>query len=94
MGSRIRYRLGHSLAEVTENGAVLRSVKNKAETEVVCDNIILCRGYHGQPKIFDEIRKEIPETYLVGDAVMKLRCDDKRVIGNAITDAWGIANNI
>ena len=94
MGSRIRYRLGHSLAEVTENGAVLRSVKNKAETEVVCDNIILCRGYHGQPKIFEEIRKEIPETYLVGDAVMKLRCDDKRVIGNAITDAWGIANNI
>ena len=44
--------------------------------------------------MWEQIRAEIPESYLVGDAEMRLRCNDKRVIHDAITDAWGIANNI
>ena len=40
------------------------------------------------------LRDALPEVYLVGDAVLRSRCDDKRVIHDAITDAWGIANNI
>ena len=95
MRDRISFIYGHGIAEVTETGAVLRSVQNRDNTrEVACDNVIMCRGYHGQPKLFTELRDKDQNVYLVGDAVLKLRCDDKRVIGNAITDAWGIANMI
>ena len=94
MRDQVSFVYGHAFGEVTETGAKLISVKNKAEKEVACDNIIICRSYHGQPKMFEEIRKEIPETYLVGDAILKNRCDNKRVIHNAIEDAFGIANNI
>lgn len=91
---QLQYQFGKSFLEVTETGAILRDVQTKEEYSVACDNIIMCRGYHGQPKIYDELRNQMAEVYLVGDAVLRLRCDDKRVIGNAITDAWGIANNI
>ena len=90
---KLQFKYGHAISEVTDTGAVLLNpAKNKVE--VACDNVIMCRGYHGRPKIYDEIRAAIPETYLVGDATLRLRCNDKRVIHDAITDAWGIANNI
>lgn len=87
-------KLNHTFSELTAEGAVLKDNKTGALENVACDNVIMCRGYHGQPKIYDTIRAIVPETYLVGDAEMRLRCDDKRVIHNAIEDAWGIANNI
>lgn len=90
---QLQLKLCHSIAEVTDSGAILRNPA-KQDVEVPCDNIIMCRGYHGRPKMYEEIREAIPETYLVGDAVLRLRCDDKRVIHNAIEDAWGIANAI
>jgi len=90
---KLQFKYGHSIAAVTETGAMLRN-PGKQEVEVACDSIIMCRGYHGRPKMFEEIREAIPETYLVGDAILRNRCDDKRVIHDAITDAWGIANNI
>lgn len=92
--SQVKFILGHSFSEVTETGAVLKSLKNKETTEVKCDNIIMCRGYRGQPAIFTELQGKVPEIHLLGDASIRLRCDDKRVIGNAISDAWGIANMI
>lgn len=91
---QLAFKLNHAFVAVTETGAILRNGKTKAEEEIPCDKIIMCRGYHGQPKMYQEIRAAIPETYLVGDAVLRSRCDDKRVIHDAITDAWGIANNI
>ncbi|MGN0262348.1 MAG: FAD-dependent oxidoreductase [Eggerthellaceae bacterium] len=91
---KLEYILNVSLARLTPEGAVVRNRKDKRERQVPCDGVIICRGYKGKPKMFEQIREEIPETYLVGDAVMRLRCNDKRVIHDAITDAWGIANNI
>ena len=90
---KLQYKYGHSIAEITETGAVLRS-PGRQEVPVACDSIIMCRGYHGQPKLYDEVRDAAPDVYLVGDAVLRSRCDDKRVIHNAIEDAWGVANNI
>lgn len=90
---KLQFKYGHSIAEVTDTGAVLRNPA-KTEVPVACDSIIMCRGYHGQPKIYDEIRSVVPEAYLVGDAILRSRCDDKRVIHDAITDAWGVANMI
>ena len=94
MKEQVSFLFGHSISSITEKGAILKSLKNKKEKEIECDNIIMCRGYCGKPAIYQELREHLPKVYLVGDASMKLRCDDKRVIGNAITDAWGIANHI
>lgn len=95
MKDQVSFVFGHSISEITAEGAVLRSTKDKEKTkEISCDQVIMCRGYHGQPPIFDQLKEKMKDVYLVGDATIRLRCDDKRVIGNAITDAWGIANNI
>lgn len=91
---QLRLKLNHTFVELTEKGASLRDNKSKAEEEVACDHILMCRGYHGRPKMWEEIREAIPETYLVGDATIRSRCTNKRVIHHAIEDAWGIANNI
>ena len=73
---------------------MFEDVRTKAETKVECDNIIICRGYTGRPKLYDELYDKVPELYMAGDATMKLRCVDKRVIGNAVEDAFGVANRI
>lgn len=91
---RFTTKLNHSFGGFDGENAVLKNGKTKEEVLVPCDDVIVCRGYHGQPKMYREIRAAIPETYLVGDAVLRSRCDDKRVIHDAITDAWGIANSI
>ncbi len=91
---KMEYIMNATFVELTENGALVRNREDESEREVICDSVIMCRGYRGRPKMFEEIREAIPETYLVGDATMRLRCDDKRVIHHAIEDAWGIANNI
>ena len=90
-------RLEHTLVRVEEGTAVFRVTNKgwkKEEVQVACDDIIMCRSYHGRPKLFEQVREQIRDTYLVGDAVLMNRCDDKRVIHDAITDAWGIANKI
>ena len=89
--------LEHTFLRVEDGQAVLRADnkgRSKEEVCVACDDIIMCRSYHGLPKLFDEVRDAGVRTFLVGDATMRNRCDDKRVIHDAITDAWGIANNI
>lgn len=93
MKGKLKYELGQAATEITDNGVILTNVKTKQTKEVACDNVIMCRSYHGKPKIYDELRDEV-ETYLIGDAKLKSRCDNKRVIHHAIEDAWGIANMI
>lgn len=93
MRSSISYQLGYALTEVTETGVKLTGVKNKDIREVACDSVIVCRGYRGRPKIYEELRGKI-DVHLIGDAKVQLRCNEKRVIHHAIEDAWGIANMI
>ena len=91
---KLRYELGQACTEITDTGVVLTSMKNKErKKEVACDNVIMCRSYHGKPKIYEELRGEM-EAFLIGDARLQNRCDNKRVIHHAIEDAWGIANMI
>lgn len=91
---KIEWLLGKNLVEINEKGAILQEVKTKEKCQVECDNLLVCRGYHGRPKLYDEIYDEIEDVYMVGDAVLKLRCTDKRVIGNAIEDGFGVGNRI
>lgn len=93
MKGKLRYELGQACTEITDTGVVLTSQKDKSKKEVACDNVIMCRSYHGKPKIYDELRDEV-DTYLIGDAKLQTRCTNKRVIHHAIEDAWGIANMI
>lgn len=87
--------LGKNIVEITENGAVFEDIKTKETMQVDCDNIIICRGYTcGNNKLYKELIDKVPEVYLTGEATMKMRCNDKRVIGNAIEDAFGVANRI
>jgi 2,4-dienoyl-CoA reductase-like NADH-dependent reductase (Old Yellow Enzyme family)/thioredoxin reductase len=93
MTHRISYKLGCAFAEVTETGARLMNMKTKQPVEIACDSILLCRGYRGRPQLYEELKDKV-ETYLVGDAVLNSRCEDKRVIHHAIEDAWALANRI
>ena len=93
MRDRVTFIYGHAVSEITDKGVVLTSLMTKQPREIPCDNVIMCRSYHGQPKIYTELRDKV-DTYLVGDAVLKNRCENKRVIHHAIEDAWGIANQI
>ena len=93
MRDKVSFILGHSLSEVTDDGVILTSMKNKQTKEVKCDNVIMCRSYHGKPKLYDELRGKV-EVFLIGDAKLRNRCENKRVIHHAIEDAWGIANLI
>ena len=45
-------------------------------------------------KIYDELLKEMSEVHLIGDSRMKIRCNDKRNIGDAILEGWQIAQRI
>ena len=90
---QLRYELGYSTSAVTDTGATLTHMKTKVTKDIACDNIIMCRSYHGKPKIYSELRSKV-DTYLIGDAKLNSRCDNKRVIHHAIEDAWGIANMI
>ena len=93
-GDRIKMLLGKNLKEITGQGVILEDSKTHELTPVSCDNILVCRGYKGRPKLYDQLYGKVPELYMAGDATMKLRCVDKRVIGNAIEDGFGVGNRI
>lgn len=59
-------RLNYTFSELCAEGAKLKNNKTGQIEEVACDNVIMCRGYHGQPKLFEQISQIVPETYLVG----------------------------
>ncbi len=90
----ITYLLGKNISALTEDGAELTDMKTKEKTEIKVDNIIMCRGYKGRPSIYTELEGKVPELYIAGDAQLKSRCMDKRVIGDAIESGWTIANRI
>ena len=90
----IVYKLNKDVKEVNEKGIVLTDLTTKAEETVECDTVLICRGYKGAPKIYDELAGKVPEIYKAGDCQMVLRCNEKRNIGDAILEGWQIANRI
>jgi len=62
---------GTTIAEVTPKGAVLID-KNFRKTELEADTIVIAIGLKEENKLYDLVRKEFPNSYLVGDA-MKVR---------------------
>ena len=80
----------------TVTGAKVTAYKNKMLTAVTdgkermipCDSVILAAGYQENNSLYEELKFEIPELYLLGDA--------KKVsnIMYAIWDAFEVANHI
>ncbi|AJC66566.1 MULTISPECIES: FAD-dependent oxidoreductase [Dickeya] len=71
----------------TDTGFILKNAANE-ETVLAADSAILAIGYHSQKTLYESVRNELPETYLLGDA--------KQVqnIMYAIWDAYEVAKNI
>ncbi|MBQ1531759.1 MAG: FAD-dependent oxidoreductase [Solobacterium sp.] len=90
----VTYKTGKDIARFTDEGIVLKDLRSKQEETVKCDSILVCRGYTGAPKIYDELLGKVKEIHKIGDCTMTLRCNDKRNIGNAILEGWQIANRI
>ncbi|MCR5449336.1 MAG: NAD(P)/FAD-dependent oxidoreductase [Solobacterium sp.] len=90
----VTYKTGKDIARFTDEGIVLKDLRSKQEETVKCDSILVCRGYTGTPKIYDELLGKVKEIHKIGDCTMTLRCNDKRNIGNAILEGWQIANRI
>ncbi len=90
----IRYMLAKDVAGVTEESVILKDMKTGAKETVPCDTLLICRGYTGRPKIFEELCDKMQEIYMVGDCKMKIRCNEKRNIGDAILEGWQIAQRI
>lgn len=60
----------------------------QSEKKLSCDSVILAIGYQEEDSLYQELKFEIPEIYLLGDA--------KKVsnIMYGIWDAFEVANNI
>ena len=90
----IRYQLAKDVAGVSKEGVTLRDLRTKKEELIPCDSLLICRGYRGTPEIYDTLRGLDKEVYAVGDCTMKLRCNEKRNIGDAILEGWQVGNRI
>ncbi len=91
---KLTYKLGKDIAGLNEEGVILRDVKTKKEESLPCDSVLICRGYTGRPEIYDALAAAVDEIYLIGDARMKIRCNEKRNIGDAILEGWQVGNRI
>lgn len=69
------------------NGKIICAAK-EGETTMECDSVILAVGYNSNRSLYEEIRFDVPNTYLLGDA--------RRVanIMYAVWDAFEVANGI
>ena len=90
----VENRMGLNIVAVNDEGAVLENVKTKEQTVIPCDDIILCRGYRGEHALYRELTGKVSELYRVGDCQIKSRCNEPRVIGNAIEEGWAVGNRI
>ena len=90
----IRYKLGKDVAAVSAEGVTLKDLRTKNEELVPCDSMLICRGYTGNAKFADELRALDLDVYEIGDGTMKIRCNEKRNIGDAILEGWQVGNRI
>ncbi|WP_206426589.1 FAD-dependent oxidoreductase [Clostridium sp. E02] len=70
----------------TEHGVVIKTLEG--EIELIADSVVLAVGYDSENRIYNELKQEVRDLYLLGDA---------RKVSNimyAIWDAFEVASNI
>jgi 2-enoate reductase len=83
---KIDVRLNTVVAGATANGFLLKS--GSKEESVVADSAIVSIGYNSQRSLYDEIKFNVPQIYLLGDA------SQVQNIMYAIWNAYEVARNI
>lgn len=84
---KVNVIMGATVSEVTSEGAVLLD-KTFTRSDVKADTIVIAIGLKEENKLYDSVRKEFPNAYLIGDA-MKVRN-----FMFTIWDAFEVARNI
>ena len=82
----IDLKLNTFVSRATDNGFVLKS--GDSEEVIAADSAIVAIGYISQKSLYDEIRLEVPQTYLLGDA------NQVQNIMYAIWNAYEVSRNI
>ncbi len=83
---QVDIRTGSKAVKTTDKGVIIET--NGAQTEVEADSVILAVGYAPENKLYEALKFECDELYLLGDA---------RNVANimyAIWDAFEVASNI
>jgi 2-enoate reductase len=83
---KVGIRTNTSIVGASDHGFVVRS--GDKEEIIAADSAIVAIGYHSQRNLYDEIKNEVGEIYLLGDA---------RKVQNimyAIWDAYEVARNV
>jgi len=83
---KIDLRLNTVVAGAKDNGFTLKS--GDKEEFVTSDSAIVAIGYNAQRRLYDEIKFEVPEVHLIGDA------NQVQNIMYAVWNAYEIARNI
>ena len=82
----IDLKLNTCVSGATDNGFILKS--GDKEEVVAADSAIVAIGYISQKSLYDEIKLEVPQTYLLGDA------NQVQNIMYAIWNAYEVSRNI
>lgn len=75
-----------SVLRTTPNGVLVK--QGGQEQEIEADTVLLCVGYRSENRLYEELNREVPEIYQIGDA---------RNVANimyAIWDAYEVASHI
>ena len=90
----VQTRLQLDWAGIEGGSAKFRDLSTGEDVLIPCDDVILCRGFTSEGKLFQELYGRVPELYRAGDATMGARCVNHPVIGDAIEAGWVTANRI
>ena len=83
----IDFELCQTLKEITDDGVIAEDSEG-ALTEIKGDSVVVCAGYDPDNALYNELKGEVEELYLIGDAVKA------RLIGDAIHEGWLVANQL
>lgn len=79
--------LCHTLKEITDDGIL--AVDWEGDTvEIKGDSVVICGGLAPNNTLYKELQDKVKKVYAIGD------CVKARLIGDAITEGWVLANQI
>lgn len=85
--SGLRIMTGTKIKEITDTGVLVLD-KTLNEYEIEADTVVLAMGYKANQELYNELKEQYPEIYLVGDAVRA------RKIFDAVYQANYFARNL
>ncbi len=70
------------------DGEVAVMKKSLGETKIACDTVVMAVGLKAERDLYNAMRREMPESYIIGD------CKEPRKVMDAIWDAFNIGRTI